>query len=92
LPSSKTSVAELITSSACSYRWRSSKIAPQEYGERLQHSGSINVNVGLADRLEAARKRLAAATAGAVIEGVALPSPQSTTLPAVATDEPELVE
>jgi hypothetical protein len=71
-------------------RWFAAKLLPRVYGDRIEHAGSINVNVGLADRLNAARKRLA--TAGAVIEGVALPSPQPTTLPAVATDEAELVE
>lgn len=38
------------------YRWRASKIAPTEYGEKIgvEHSGTVQ----LADALEAARKRV----------------------------------
>ena len=74
------------------YRWRASKIAPKEYGDRLEHAGSIDMNVGLADRLEAARQRvLAAAAGGAVIEGMAEAAlVQPSALSTAADDEREL--
>ena len=53
-------------------RWFASKLLPKVFGDRVEHTGSVDVSIGLADRLDAARKRLAQAAAGAVIEGVAL--------------------
>ena len=50
-------------------KWSTAKRAPKVYGEKLEHAGSIDVNIGLADRLEKARQRQIAAQAGAVIEG-----------------------
>jgi hypothetical protein len=64
------------------YRWRASKIAPKEYGDRIEHSGSIDMNVGLAERIECARQRVIEC----VGEVVVMPPG---TLPGAATDGPE---
>ncbi len=50
-------------------RWFAARLLPKVYGDKVEHSGNIDVTVGLADRLDAARKRLAAAAAGKLIEG-----------------------
>ena len=54
-------------------KWSLAKRAPKVYGEKLEHSGNIDVNIGLADRLERARQRQIVAQAAKVIEGVVLP-------------------
>jgi hypothetical protein len=43
------------------YRWRASKISPRDYGDKtaVEHSGAIDI--GIAGRVEAARKRSAKA-------------------------------
>jgi hypothetical protein len=56
-------------------RWYAGKLNPKVYGDRLEHAGSIDVNIGLADRLERARQPVIEATAEAVVTALcALPS------------------
>lgn len=42
------------------YRWRASKIAPREYGERLELAGDIGVNTMSEDQIDAKIAALAA--------------------------------
>jgi hypothetical protein len=66
------------------YRWRASKIAPKEYGDRLEHVGGVDLNFRLAEQVERASQRLIEAAAEAVVTApCALPS---------AADEPEPTE
>jgi hypothetical protein len=65
-------------------KWTCAKRAPKVYGDRLEHAGGIDLNVGLAERVERASQRVIEAAAEAVVTApCALPS---------AADEPEPTE
>jgi hypothetical protein len=75
-------------------RWYASKLNPKVYGDRLEYAGAIDMNVGLADLLEAARKRVLAATGAPMIEGLveAVPPAPPAAVPCAPTDQPESAE
>ncbi len=56
----------------------------------MQHSGAIDLNVGIADRLAAARKRVLEATAQRVVDGVVVaPASDLAALPAPNERKPQ---
>jgi hypothetical protein len=65
-------------------KWACAKRAPKVYGDRIEHTGQIDLNVGLAERIERARDRMIETTTEAVVTApYALPS---------GADEPESAE
>lgn len=39
------------------YRWRAAKIAPKDYGDRIQQDVTVDIKDGLADKMAKARER-----------------------------------